>query len=301
MSQEAINHVNNLAEMAKSHGRLLDDALMELELEAARLVDQLPTSKGQLNSLSAAIEVRRGLREAIEAKLLTPYHGMVDGLDEVAAGIARQYQDQLSGGILPNTQAPVIAQLKRLTFSGFEDIAGAHLDTMARHVYQSTLVGEASTDLVQRIRHSINGVYINGSSDELNTLVEFVREFKDSPEMQEQVDAAIQQLHTAYAADRAGNSLKRYVDGYTHDALMQFSANLNYSVANELGAEKWVYFGGLVEDSRDFCIKHRNETMTTDEITELWANENWAGKAKGNPFTVRGGYRCRHHFRAEFD
>jgi hypothetical protein len=82
---------------------------------------------------------------------------------------------------------------------------------------------------------------------------------------------------------------------------MQFSANINYSVANELGADKWVYFGALVEDSRPFCQKYKDQVLTTEQINDIWANETWAGKASGNPFTVRGGYRCQHHFRATFD
>jgi hypothetical protein len=301
MNQEAINHANNLTTLAQSHGRLIDDALMALELEVAKLIDGLPTQAGALNDLSAAIAVRRGLREAIEAKLLRPYSDIVDGLDQVTAGIARQYQSKLVNGMLPTAQASVIAELKRLTFSGFEDIASAHLDTMAKHVYQSTLVGEASTDLVQRIRHSINGVYINANSDEINNLVEFVREHKDDPAKAEAVEQAVARLHTEYAADRTGSNLKRYVGGYAHDALMQFSANLNYSVAKELGADKWIYFGALVEDSRAFCQKYKDKVLTTEQIKDIWANETWAGKASGNPFTVRGGYRCQHHFTADFD
>tara|TARA_R100000935_G_scaffold8806_1_gene18419 strand:+ start:2263 stop:3171 length:909 start_codon:yes stop_codon:yes gene_type:complete len=301
MSQAALAHANNLTALAQSHGRLIDEALMSLELEVAKLIDGLPTQAGALNDLSAAIDVRRGLREAIEAQLLLPYNDIVDSLDEVVAGVASQYQAQLVGGILPSNQASVIAELKRLTFSGFEDIANSHLDTMARLVYQSTLVGEASTDLVQRIRHSINGVYIRANSDEINDLVEFVRDNKDDPAKVEAVDQAISRLQREYASDRAGQNLKRYVGVYSHDSLMQFSANINYSVAKELGADKWVYFGALVEDSRPFCQKYKDQVLTTDQINEIWANETWAGKASGNPFTVRGGYRCQHHFRATFD
>ena len=301
MSQAAKAHANNLTALAQSHGRLIDEALMSLELEVAKLIDGLPTQAGALNDLSAAIDIRRGLREEIEAELLVPYNDIVDSLDEVVAGVASQYQSQLVGGILPTGQASVIAELKRLTFSGFEDIANAHLDTMARFVYQSTLVGEASTDLVQRIRHSINGVYIRANSDEINDLVEFVRDNKDDPAKAEAVDQAISRLQREYASDRAGNNLKKYVVVYSHDSLMQFSANINFSVAKELGADKWVYFGALVEDSRPFCQKYKDQVLTTEQINDIWANETWAGKASGNPFTVRGGYRCQHHFRASFD
>ena len=301
MSQAAIDHANNLTALAQSHGRLIDEALVSLEVAVAKLIDGLPTQAGALNDLSAAIGIRRGLREAIEAELLVPYNDIVESLDEVVAGIARQYQAQLVDGILPSSQAAVIAELKRLTFSGFEDIASAHLDTMARHVYQSTLVGEAATDLTQRIRHSINGVYIRANSEEINDLVEFIRDNKDNPAQNEAVDQAISKLKKEYASDRAGNNLKRYVGVYSHDSLMQFSANINYSTANELGAKKWVYFGALVADSREFCQRLKGQVLTTEQINDIWANQSWPGKSSGNPFTVRGGYRCQHHFRATFD
>ena len=47
----------------------------------------------------------------------------------------------------------------------------------------------------------------------------------------------------------------------------------------------------LIENFRQFIIK--------EEIEEIWSG-SWAGKIDGNPFIVRGGYNCRHRFRAVF-
>ena len=33
---------------------------------------------------------------------------------------------------------------------------------------------------------------------------------------------------------------------------------------------------------------------TEKEIRNLWNTRSWNGKANGDPFIVRGGYRCRH-------
>ena len=30
------------------------------------------------------------------------------------------------------------------------------------------------------------------------------------------------------------------------------------------------------------------------EIRDIWNNQGWQGKSTGDPFIVRGGYRCRH-------
>ena len=96
-----------------------------------------------------------------------------------------------------------------------------------------------------------------------------------------------------------GSDLGRYASQQLHDALMQFDAAVNTRVALEAGAEKFKYQGPDDEVTRDFCEKHVGKTYTKEEIEEIWSG-SWAGKIDGNPFIVRGGYNCRHRFRAVF-
>ena len=37
-----------------------------------------------------------------------------------------------------------------------------------------------------------------------------------------------------------------------------------------------------------------NRTLTEEQIRDMWNNRAWQGKSTGDPFIVRGGYRCRH-------
>jgi hypothetical protein len=37
-----------------------------------------------------------------------------------------------------------------------------------------------------------------------------------------------------------------------------------------------------------------NRVLTEEQIREIWNTQGWAGKSTGDPFIVRGGYRCRH-------
>ena len=85
------------------------------------------------------------------------------------------------------------------------------------------------------------------------------------------------------------------------DAANQYNASLNVSAGQRVGATKWKYFGSLIRDSRQVCEKTVNKEFTENEIREIWSNEDWAGKAPGDPFVVRGGYNCRHHWRPVFD
>ena len=37
-----------------------------------------------------------------------------------------------------------------------------------------------------------------------------------------------------------------------------------------------------------------NRTLNEKEIRDIWNRQSWGGKSPGDPFIVRGGYRCRH-------
>jgi hypothetical protein len=62
------------------------------------------------------------------------------------------------------------------------------------------------------------------------------------------------------------------------------------------GIDRFRYVGGLIPTSRNFCQSHNGDIMTLKEINNIWKSQTWGGKAPGNPFVVRGGYNCRHHF-----
>ena len=148
--------------------------------------------------------------------------------------------------------------------------------------------------MVSNIRGHINGVYQRSNSAEINELVDFINENKFDPTKKKQVEDAIRKLHTEYAADRAGNNMRRYASQIAHDSVMQFHGQFTIRKAKESGLNHFQYVGTLVRDSRQFCRGMVNRTLTENEIREKWRNESWSGKSTGDPFIVRGGYRCRH-------
>lgn len=102
---------------------------------------------------------------------------------------------------------------------------------------------------------------------------------------------------------------------FAFDVYQQYDASYNKKVAEEFGLRYFVYQGGLVEDSRDFCAAHNNKVWTTEEAEEwkVWTpakGDYPAGykvKAKNmnerpsymdypgyDPLVDRGGYNCRH-------
>ena len=108
-------------------------------------------------------------------------------------------------------------------------------------------------------------------------------------------------------------SLTRKLRMYTYDLYQQYDAAYNVKLANEFGFTWFVYQGGLVVDSRDFCREHNNHVYNIDE-TESW--KTWTPRDAVNitdfkqkdldkvpsyidypgydPLIDRGGYNCRH-------
>ena len=108
-------------------------------------------------------------------------------------------------------------------------------------------------------------------------------------------------------------SLTRKLRMYTYDLYQQYDAAYNVTLAGELGLKYFIYQGGLIGDSRDFCREHNNHVYSIEEA-ESW--KTWTPRDAVNitefdqkdldkvpsyldypgydPLVDRGGYNCRH-------
>lgn len=101
------------------------------------------------------------------------------------------------------------------------------------------------------------------------------------------------QIHIEGNADKAG-ALQRYYRNYAFD-VFSVSDRTNAKVfADKLKFNYAVYEGGLVEKSREFCIKRNGKVFSREEIAEMMPTE--AVPPGYDPFTDMGGYACRHHW-----
>lgn len=281
-----------LERLADGHQERLSNALKTLENNVASIMDNAPIKDGKLFDLEWAVNARPELRAALEADYLSE----VDSIVRDYAGVSADASKMLSTyGDFAKLDSAVISQLQGLSFQGFQAVANEYLDVLANEVYQSTLTGRAFNDTVKNLRQTINGVYIQSDSVEANRLVDIAANGTKS----QQADA-VRQLQTIYARDRVGNNLRRYATQMAQDSLMQFDASVNTAIGKQTGATKWKYYGTTIRDTRPFCRQHVNQVFTTEEIEETWAG-SWKGKASGDPYIVRGGYNCRHHWRPVFD
>lgn len=104
--------------------------------------------------------------------------------------------------------------------------------------------------------------------------------------------------------------LTRYSKQITTDALNQFNANYNQTVATDLNLDFYYYNGAIKETSRKYCIGIINGSelgLTGGRYyhkkeVERSASLEWAGKIPGtngsNIITNRGGFNCGHQWLA---
>ena len=285
-----------LEKLADQHEQRIINVLYTLEKDVIKEITK--ATKGDLVSQRIAIQLQPKLRAVIQSTFLEEADLIIN---EEYNKIAKEVLDNFGKMPIPKkfknlteVDLQTINALKYQSFSGFEDIAERFLKVINDEVYQSTIAGRPFDDMVANIRGHINGVYQSSNVAEINELVDFINENKFDNSKKIQVEEAIRKLHTQYASDRAGNNLRRYASQIAHDSVMQFHGQFTVAKAKESGLNHYRYTGTLVRDSRPFCINMLNKTFTEKEIRDIWNNQGWQGKSTGDPFIVRGGYRCRH-------
>ena len=276
-----------LERLALQHQRRLADALQTLEGRLAGYMQTASATDGELFDMEWALSARSEIRQAMEEEYLAEVQDILGDYQEVA----QQQLDMLNTfGQFTRVPPEVISGLQRQSFQVFEALASQQLDVLSNGVYQASLTGRGKADFIEQLRGSINGIYQASDQAEIQELVEVAQNATGARQQ-----AAIDRLHRVYAADRLGNNLRRYASLYAVDSLNQFSSTLTITTANEQGIDRFEYYGDLILDSRQFCRDHIDKVYNRAQIKKIWKGE-WAGKAPGDPFIVRGGYNCRHQW-----
>jgi hypothetical protein len=285
-----------LDKLADQHEQRIIDVLYRLEEDVIKEVTR--ATGGKLVSQRLAIQLQPTIRNLVETTFLDEADTIIN---EEYNKIAKEVLDTFGEMTIPKkfkslteVDLTTLNALKTQSFSGFEDIAERFLKVINDEVYQSTIAGRPFEDMVANIRSHINGVYKRSNTAEINELVDFINENKFDNSKKAEIEEAVRKLHTQYASDRAGNNLRRYASQIAHDSVMQFHGQFTVAKAKDAGLKHFTYTGTLVRDSRPFCRDMLNKTLTEKEIRDTWNNQGWQGKSTGDPFIVRGGYRCRH-------
>ncbi len=93
--------------------------------------------------------------------------------------------------------------------------------------------------------------------------------------------------------------MARWVKQISSDTFAQADRAYSESIAREIGASFGIYAGGLIRDSRQFCVDREGDYFHINEVRD-WASLTWQGKFRNtneqNMPTVLGGYNCQHVF-----
>lgn len=285
-----------LAKLDAAHGKALDRALIQLERKVVLSAMTLGERGGTLWTTRAAIEFKPSIEQAVRETYTKWAREAVDGYDKSAGEILSMFGKLDLPPELTELDREIISQLKQMHFEGFQDIALTTIKDLSDSVYQSALTGENPAIAIDRLRGTINGIYHEADSAETQRLVDFVKDNRDNPTMNDAVAKAVEELHTIHGATSTGQNMRRYANQMVHDSLMQFDSQFTKHMAEQAGLDHYYYAGTSVRDSRPWCISHIGRVMSEDEIREEWSNNTWAGKSSGDPFTVRGGHGCRHQW-----
>ena len=97
--------------------------------------------------------------------------------------------------------------------------------------------------------------------------------------------------------DEFKGRLESYAGTYARDSFSISERSYATAVANEYGVDWFIYLGGEIEDTREFCLERDGLIFHRTEI-EAWADLDWQGKNRATTestiFNLCGGYNCIH-------
>lgn len=243
-----------LEQLTDQHEAQLKSTLRDLEDEILSSISRA-TGDSELINTRIAIELRKDIKRHLQETYLFVADKLVRDYDKVVNEFIKEF------GTLNIPDK-------------FKSLTKIDLDTITALKYQAFSGFE---DLANRYLTEISSnVYANAIAG---------RPFKD---MIKDIKAKI-----TGAVDIRGRSMSAYAGQIAHDSVMQFDGQFTIHKAKESGLKSFKYTGTLVETTRDFCRRHVGNTYNEKQIRAIWTG-NWSGKSSGDPFIVRGGYRCRH-------
>jgi hypothetical protein len=243
-----------LERLADNHEIQIKKTLEDLE---ARIVSQISTVTEGADAVSTkiAIDLRTDLKQYIDETYRTTADTLVRDYDQ----IVNEFMEEFGGLDIPDK---------------FKSLTKVDLLTINQLKFQQFAGFE---DLANRYLNEISSqVYQNAIAGKpFNEMVKDLRGLITGE------------------VDRRGRPMSTYASQIAHDSVMQFDGQFTVYKSKEAGLDKFKYTGTLVTDSRPHCVTHLNKVYTEEQIRSIWQG-SWAGKSEGDPFTVRGGYRCRH-------
>ena len=98
-------------------------------------------------------------------------------------------------------------------------------------------------------------------------------------------------------SERLGR-LRSYSGQIADDIFSTIDRAYTKVISDDLDIQFFIYSGGVIDDSRPFCVERHNKYYHREEVEGWGKLSDWAGRIPGTNsqsiFIYAGGYRCRH-------
>lgn len=120
---------------------------------------------------------------------------------------------------------------------------------------------------------------------------------------QQNFESFITSLKETVKGTEATNGIfERYYKQNATDVYSQYNNAYNLQIADDLDMNYFIYQGGIISDSREFCIKHNDKVFTRKEAEKFKRWKDSSGKVPSyiskfpsyDPLIDCGGFNCRH-------
>jgi hypothetical protein len=203
----------------------------------------------------------------------------------------------------------------------------------AENLIDDLLPGESLTKIVSESLtiipqlEAVSGDYFLGISESFNPNRNFVRSLQlrtiesiEANLLQDGLTASIklplkdilnQNINSGGSLSGFHQQLRNFIKGeedldgrllsysrtYLRDTLFSYSRAYQQAMTADLKLSYYMYAGGVMDKTRDFCAERVGNFYHESEIKK-WASLEWQGKARNTTessiFTLCGGYNCAH-------
>jgi hypothetical protein len=261
------------SDVAKLQDKLLTHVLKEI-------VPDLDTKDGNILKTEKNIRIIHDLETLYESFAKTNQNTVVSKLGNDIISMNELNKQYFKGILLDNTTKLQFERINKKTSEFIntrvgigrkgEIFEGGYLDSLIK---DRTLLNE----LKQLTVRAITGQFV---------AKEFANQISDKIKGNEQVSGGFE----------------KYYKTYVYDTLQESDRAYGKIMADEFKMDYAVYQGGIIVDSREFCIEHNDNVYNREEIADFtnWRDStgnvpSYISKFPGyDPFIHCGGFNCRH-------
>jgi hypothetical protein len=272
------------------HEKLLEETLADIR---AGVFDDLKSLENQIAEM-----VISGLpADMIRPQLIAAFNQTGEQTAQSAGAVTNLSADVQEQSSIPATPEDAVAEtaLANQTKTTIKGTVTGAAENLMEVIVLGAAAGTATELLARQVRGRISGVFMESTDPvvrrtqrQLNKLV------KSGTAEPAEVAKAVRTIRDRLTGVNTTASLRDLTSKTVEETVMKFDGAFIAGKAERAGIERFEYAGGTMETTRPFCADLDGQTLTKDEIYDLWDGSDWQGKEPGDPFIVRGGYNCRH-------